>query len=456
MVTRVSAHSTDSIPSTCSPVHQQEAPPKARLAARTSFPFNATQTLAIATIVSLVYLPWAIAEQVRSQPSSSSLQLFNETCLPFAIPPLALAAYLRSGFIRAVTSSEHPAAQAMRLHQEKRKLLFEEDYTNQQEQSLRLKEAFACHEAAELAQTPEEKLAWVARGLQELKFPSDAIKTRFGHYEGDQPKCDVALSLFSTQAQALLSLSEREYTPPNIVNARPAPTPLQGTQYGAAQAFRHMAHCSLMLRLYQKAVHFQQRAIQILKEIDTSSYPLQQQIELQEEITQASNVVWNLAWSLAEFGKNSSQELINGYQRNAYEEAMTLQKQYEQLILQSSPQTIPMITMLRATRLQDAAYFTTNLAQRVELLRLARDSVQKEWDQNRETCMEIETFVQPHQQKQRASLWSAPSFSLQYSLLGQLQKETQAAEQQLAQQNKPLEKLLQAGWNALTHWWKSK
>lgn len=445
MVTRVSAHSTDSIPSTFSPVQQQEALPKARLAARTSFPFNATQTLAIASIVSLVYLPWAIAEQVRSQPTSSSLQVFNETCLPLAIPPLALIAYLKSGFIRAVTSSEHPAAQAMRLHQEKRKLLFEEDYTNQQEQSLRLKEAFACHEAAELAQTPEEKLAWVTRGLHELQFPSDAIITRFGLYEGDLPKCDVAISLFSTQAQALLSLSPREFVPPATVNAQPAPSPLEGTQYRAVQAFRQMAHCSEMLGRFQDALSFQQRAVEVLKEIDSSSSPLQAQIELQEETVRASITLWHFA------KLKDNQELISSCKNTAYNEIMTLQKEYEQLILQSSPQTIPMITMLRAVRLEDAAYFTNNLSQRVELLRTARDIVQKAWDDNKDSCMEIETFVRPREQEPRATFYSPPSFSIENSLLGRLQRETRAAEQQLAQQNKPLEKLLQAGWKTLTN-----
>ncbi|MBS0647676.1 MAG: hypothetical protein JSS10_00455 [Verrucomicrobia bacterium] len=451
MANSVSGSSSASIAPTFPSVHAGPAHPRTHLARRTSFPFNATQTLAITAVVSVLYLPFAIAGIAHSQSSSSSqLQILNATCAPLVITPLAIAAYLRSGIAKLALVSDHPAAQALQLHQAKRKLLYEEDYTSQQEVSLRCKEAFACHEAAELAQTPEEKLAWVARGLKELKYPSDAITKRFGLYEGDLPQCDVAISLFSTQAQALLSLSDREYTPPDIVEAGMAPTPLQGTLYGAAQAFRHMAHCSRMLKRYQEGADFQQKAIQTLQKIEAGFYPLKEQIALQEEIVSASIGALNIE----QFSLTPSQELISFRLNAVFNETMKVQKLYERIIWASPAYKIPYYTMNRAVRLQDAAYYTHNLTQKVELLRTARDIVQKAWNEDEETCKGIPTFVQPHLQEQRLSLWSNPTFSIERSLLGQLQRETQAAEQQLAEQNKPLEKMLIAGWKAFIQWWK--
>lgn len=445
MASRVSA--STSTPPTFSACNEQERP-RTHLARRTSFPFNATQTLAITAVVSVLYLPFAVAGMAHSQPSSSALQVFNATCAPLLITPLAAVAYLGSRFVQFIPTSDHPIAQAMQLHQDRRELMNKGHYTDSQEQSLRCKEAFACHEAAELAQTPEEKLAWVAKGLKELKFPSDAITKNFGIDQEKWPECDVAISLFSTRAQALLSLSEREYTPPDIVEDWTAPTPLRGTQYGAAQAFRHMTHCSLMLRRYQEGADFQQKVIQTLKNIDARFYPLKEQIALQEEIVSASIG----ALRIEQCSQTPSQEQISFQQNAVFNETMTVQKLYERLIWACPEYQIPHYTMNRAVRLQEASYYTADLTQKVEILRTARDIVQKEWDKDKVACKGIPTFVQPHLQQQQASLWSKPTFSVEHSLLGQLQRETQAAEQLLAQQNQ--EKAVLTGWNSFIQWLK--
>jgi hypothetical protein len=433
MVTALSLSSSSSAP------QKKEEPPKAGLASRTSFHFNATQAAAIVMIVGLVSLPWAVAALTPSQSNPSSQIQLNGTCIPLVISPLALAAYLRSGFIRAAPLSDHPAAQAMALHKAKNKLRYgDEDWTKEQEQSLRLKEAAACQEAGELAESPEEKLAWVARGLKELKFfPSDAVKKRFGSNEDQLSTCDVAISLFSTQAQALLSISS------------PTQAPFQGTRYDAAQAFHNPAHCSQMLGRYKESIDFQQKAIQALKEIDTASYPLKERIALQEEIVRTSTASLNIAtWN-----SNSSQELISNCQHVAFNETMNLQEQYQQLITESPADKISS-TINRALRLEDAAYFTANLTQKVELLRTARDAVQKIWNHHQDDCLKIENFRQPAMQRQRASIYSASSFSLEHSLLGRLQSETQEAERQLLQQNQPLQKVLVAAWNTFRSWMK--
>jgi len=459
---------------------------------RFSFPFNATQALAIGTSVILVFLPVALA--ATAQPLSQ-VQIYNATCAPLLLTPLTIAVYLQRGIVEGLSSQaalkaeqltlenvgqpsepdlfkqrrledektkllqeaseeyaqkapDHPVARAIALHQAKDALIRASQVKGtslleKQIETLRLKAAQACLEAAELADAPDEKLDWVARGLRDLEISLSPSRDWSCLYSGNLPKCDAALSLWSTAAEAFLRLSPRTSHHFDIVSRVDSGAIFSGTQAAAVQCLRNAAYCAKMLRHHQEAENFYDKAIEVMKSIDTSPYSLKMRVALQEEIVSTSIILLNMAHL---HGTPPQPQEVASRTARAFSETLVAQEQYQQLISESPSYMAPYYTIKRALRLEDAAFFTPNLTESVALLQQARDSVQKAWDQNRDDCLDIPDFTLNYQ-------WKRHSFSLERSLLGRLQRETQETEQKLWQQNlKPLQKVLTAAWNTFRQW----
>lgn len=282
------------------PSPKKEEPLRSGFAARISFPFNATQTLTIVAIVFVVAMPGIVAAIPHA--SQTPVQIYNATCAPLLLTPLTVAAYLRRGIVAGLANQtevtadrlklndfrkywgqpdfakqrrldeekfnllhkasedyvqnapDHPAARAIALHQAKASLVQAYQLNKSakvlksQIQDLRFKEAEACQEAAELAETPQEILDWVARGLQELKFPLYPPQDLICHDHTDWPKCNVAISLWSTAAEAFLRLPSGEIDYSNIARRVDTSAIFSGTQAAAAQCLRYAAYYTKMLR----------------------------------------------------------------------------------------------------------------------------------------------------------------------------------------------------------------
>jgi len=249
---------------TQNPIHQEE--PKSESSSRFSYPFDAKQTLALVFIAAMVVMPalgaaGAVFASSRAAPQSGLPS--NATCPPLPMSPAVIAAYLKFGDAKHYTSdaaqqaqklrpknykknswetdytaqrrvdgkkfdlliqaagdytraaeNDHPAAQAIAYHQataaleEANRLPTGKTLIDQIEH-LRTQEAYACYEAAGLAETPKEKLGWAARGLKELKINPD----KFNPHENRKnlPMCDVAVSLYATAATAFKELPSLPY-----------------------------------------------------------------------------------------------------------------------------------------------------------------------------------------------------------------------------------------------------
>jgi hypothetical protein len=461
---------------------------------RFSFPFNATQVVAIGASVLLVFLPIAIA--AKAQPlSQAQVQICNATCAPLLLAPLTIAAYLKRGIIEGLSSQaafkaeqltlenvgqpwepdlfkqrqleekkiqllqeaseeyvqkapDHPVARAIALHQAKEALIQASkvrgtSLLDNQIEALRLKAAQACLEAASLAEAPDEKLDWTAQGLRDLEISLNPSRDWACLHSGNLPKCDAALSLWSAAAEAFLRLSPRKSHHFDIVYRVESSAIFSGTQAAAVQCLRNAAYCAKMLRHHQEAENFYEKAIEVMKNIDTTPYSLKMRVALQEEIVSTSITLLNMAHILA---TPPQPQVVASRSARAFSETMVVQEQYQQLLSESPSYMAPYYTIKRALRLEDAAFLTSNLTQSAELLKQARDSVQKAWDQNRDDCLDIPDFTLNYQ-------WRRHPFSLERSLLGRLQRETQETERKLWQQNlKPLEQVLTDAWNRFRQW----
>ncbi len=474
------------------PLQKKEEPAKTDFNRRFSFQFDYKTALVIGVIVLVVFVPIAAALAAPAMPASrSQVQSYsNATCPPLQLSPLTVAAYLQSGngkghFSQAafknveVDSDETDSTQQIKLEQKKMTLLQKaaEEYQNKAEledhpiaraiafhqareclkearslsrglwkrqleeniKILRIQEANACQEAATLAKTPQEKLEWIERGLEELNISPIRERNLSSFSSEDQLKCDAAASLWYTAAQAFSQLPPGEHHYFSIVDPEHWKPPFSENRFAAVQALRNAAHCSKLLGNHQEALDFHDEALEILKKIETTSYPLKIRIKMQEEVVRTSISAWNIE----RYEKEPSPDKLKPLAARAFSETMVVQQMYEQLI-QEKPEGAIYFTIQRALRLEDAAHLSTHLPQRVELVKKARDIVQQVWEQNPEACLNIEDFRQTSHRYY---------YSSEYNLLAELKRATEEAEKKLVEENlKPIFKNVGFAWNSFRSW----
>ena len=414
-----------------------------------SYPFNTNQTLGIALIVAIVFCPLlgvarAALASTRDMPQLSPLP---NTCSALSIPPATITAYLQgaevtSSFITA-KNSDHPAEQAIAARQAIAAL---EDVPHAQRcqtkpplkdqiQELRVKEADACNEAAKLAGTPEEKLAWVSRGLKVLQAPKDpynAAASGSDSLRRGDPACDVAAALYSTAAEAFKAAPSHDL---RSVTGKILEHPFSESKplFAAAKCRIYGAYYS-QLNLHDTQALFNEE-IEILKCIVDSTDSLEDKVELQEGIVSTCITAKN-------FASDAVQSTLSAH---IVSEAMAASSMYRQLISESDPHKAIYYTIKRALKLETAAYFAPNLRQSVERYREARDIVQRAWDQSPFDCQLYRDFQPVRRPYVR---YFAPDIESE-TLLDRLKRATQLVEQELEKANAGV---LQSAWNAFHRW----
>jgi hypothetical protein len=404
--------------------------PKYCCQSRFSYPFDAKQTLALVFITAMMLMPTLGAagtafKATKAAPESGFPS--NATCPPLPISQAAIAAYLKFGkaehyssnaekkaaelqdqgyikslvdtdykreiddkrltlliqatrdFRRAGENADHPAASAIAFHQAKDAimealLLYKGDANDLKDhlKDLRVQSAEACDEAAQLVEAPEEKLNWVARGLEELQ---QHVYESASYHKNYDPVSDTAGSLYYTAAQAFKALpSDEQGSHFKIIKREPLEaSPTDSRARLAATCLKNAAFYS---RFSGNPVVIQalfDKAIAILKSIDAPS--LESRADLQEEIVKTCILARNAA----------------GFQVNRplsariYAEAMNAQSLYQQLIEAGSRMNI-YYTIQRALSLDTAAYYCHDLREGFNLISAAEDLVQDAWDRNPTAC----------------------------------------------------------------------
>lgn len=476
-----------------SPTQQPEQPAeeKSAFAARVAPSFNSNQAIALVVIASLVFLPLGAAGVALAMPRAelpAGLQTSNDTCQPLLISPAMIQAYLRGestnyyssaaagqiedlkledfkvmrydseetkqrrlnkrksellieaadDFLKAADGEDHPAAKALALHQatdaleQFKGLSFDYRIKGELEnrvKGLRAEEADACHESAKLAETPEEKLSWATRGLMELKISLNPYESHSFSLRDNLPACDAAASLFYAAGQAFKQLDPRKYYDhAPLVKSIQTPIFAVRTQLAAAECLKRAAYYSRSSDDAQVAFD---EAIEVVKSIDTSSIPLEDQVELHERVISISIAAHGVA-----------QESQPALLARIFSESMIAEKMYQQLI-ENGSRIATYYTIQRALSLENAAYYAGNLTRSLELYREARDIVQTAWNQHPVECLTSGHFV-----TRRYSILG-PSFSLQDSLLGRLQRSILMVEQQLAKESAGV---LRSIWDRVYSW----
>ena len=260
----------------------------------------------------------------------------NATCPPLPISPAAIAAYLRDGkakyyssnaeekaaelqdkgyikslvdpdykremddqrrdlfleatrdFRRAGENADHPAARAIAFHQAKEALMNanflysgNSDELKDRIKELRVKAAEACDEAAQLVEAPEEKLNWVARGLEELQ---QHVYESVSYHKKYDPVSDTAGSLYYTAAQAFKALpSDEQSSHFKIVKRNPwEASPTDSSARLAATCLTNAAFYSRFSGNPEVIQALFDEAIAILKSIDAPS--LESRANLQKRL----------------------------------------------------------------------------------------------------------------------------------------------------------------------------
>lgn len=414
---------------------------------RYSFPFNFTQVCAIVFVASVAFLPLGAAGAALFIPKTTHQfqdQTFNATCPPLPISPQVISAYLQDGTcpydFSSVAIEDHPAMQAISIHQAKNSLLRGDSWIDSHEiDELRNQEADACAQAADLEQDPVIQLQWAARGLKELNVHLNPKKEQSCYRTESAPMCDVAATLWYTASQAFIKLppQKRHYSS-SIVRLDQTQSSFSGNRMSAAICLTNAAYCTSRLGNNEEAQEFYDEALQIMRNIDTTSSSLEQKVELQDQMV--STCLDALA--------SSTPETVRDLKALAFSEAMKAQNMYSQLNLEGPPHRAVYFNIKRALRLEEAAYCAADLTQKVERLREARDLVQEAWNETPHACRLLNEFTRSTRSIYRP-------FSLEDSLLGHLNRLTQEAEQQLFYEHSSSRNIVSA-WNGLRQWFYCK
>ncbi len=344
-------------------------------------------------------------------------------------------------FLKTADGEDHPAAKALALHQatdalEQAKGLsydyrIRRDLGNRVEK-LRAEEADACYESAKLAETPEEKLSWAARGLLELKVPLNPYESNPFSLRDNLPACDAAASLFYTAGQSFKQLDpQKYYDHAALVRSNRMPISDARTQIAAAECLKYAGYYSRFSGNSEDTQATFDESIEVVKSIDTSSIPLEEQVELQERIVSTSIAA-----------RNAAEGMQPALSARIVSESLIAEKMYQQLI-ESEKDLATYYTIQRAISLENAAYYAPNLTSSVELYREATGIVQDAWSQHPDECLDIRDFA-----NRRYSLLG-PSFTIENSLLGRLRSSTLQVEQQLAKESAGV---LRSAWNRISNW----
>jgi len=456
--------------------------PKYCCTSRFSYPFDGKQTLALVFISAMMLMPALGAAGTAFKASKTAPESgfpSNATCPPLPISPAAIAAYLRDGkakyyssnaeekaaelqdkgyikslvdpdykremddqrrdlfleatrdFRRAGENADHPAARAIAFHQAKEALMNanflysgNSDELKDRIKELRVKAAEACDEAAQLVEAPEEKLNWVARGLEELQ---QHVYESVSYHKKYDPVSDTAGSLYYTAAQAFKALpSDEQSSHFKIVKRNPwEASPTDSSARLAATCLTNAAFYSRFSGNPEVIQALFDEAIAILKSIDAPS--LESRADLQEEIVKTCILARNAA----------------GFQVNRplsariYAEAMNAQSLYQQLIEAGSKMDV-YYTIQRALRLETAAYYCHDLRQGFNLISAAEDLVQDAWDRNPTACRD-------HPEFQRSSTRFEPPYSLEETLRVRLRMKKELFIEEL-------EKPAFGIWNRVRYW----
>jgi hypothetical protein len=383
-------------------------------------------------IAALFFLPGAAGVVMPRTTPLPGLQISNATCPSLRAEPINT--YVTAGSGAYFFSQAIRQAETLRLEEfgdtSSDAVFTMQDRLEDRVKDLRVNEADACNLAAELADTPNQKLEWVARGLKELKISSDPEKDYSCLFEDNLPVCAAAASLWLTAARAFQELPSHETRYPYSIVPYQLSSDLRSrAPVAAALCLYNAAYCLKSLGNHKEAFDLLNESIRIMKDMDTTNCTLSDRIRLQEEIVSTCIAARNLS-------PNKTDTALTD---RIYSEAMVAQEMYLQLQGKTTYHTIK-----RALRLADAAYFTPNLTQSAELYREARDTVQKVWDENPTQCRNIPEFAN----NERYSIFG-PSFTLANSLLGRLRAATNQVEKEIERKNAGL---LRSAWDTLSHW----
>jgi hypothetical protein len=463
---------------TQNPTHTEE--PKSVSSNRFSWPFDTKQTLALVFIAAIVVMPalgaaGAVFASSRAAPQSGLPS--NATCPPLPMSPSAITAYLKFGdadhypsdaaqqaqklrpknykknswetdytaqrrvdgkkfdlltqaasdYTKAA-ENDHPAAQAIAYHQAKAALeeanrLTTRNNLNDQIEHLRTQEAYACYEAAGLAEAPKEKLDWVARGLKELKI--NPFKFNPHENRKNLPMCDVAVSLYDTAAKAFKELPSPIYDHPlAIVSITPLEElPEVSRALLSASCLTQAAAYSRFSGNPEDTQALFNEAIETLKSIDTSSLSLESRGALQDEIVSTCISARNAA------GVYEVQPALSA---RIYSEAKKAHALHLQAFENAGPMKVYYIIQ-GALSLEIAADYANDLRLSFKLYQIAVDIVQRAWDHNPTVCRAHPAF-----ESQMLLPWDA-------TLLGRLKRSMQRVEQELEKANGGI-------WNTVRGW----
>ncbi|MGD0665559.1 MAG: hypothetical protein ABSA17_07550 [Rhabdochlamydiaceae bacterium] len=461
---------------TQNPIHQEE--PKSESSSRFSWPFNAQQTGALVLIALIVFAPpvgalGAVLASSRALPQSGLPS--NATCPPLPMSPAAITAYLKFGdadhypsdaagqaqklrpkdhkknswesdytaqkrvndkkfnlltqaaddYTRAA-ENDHPAAQAIAYHQAKaaleeaNRLPIGKTLTDQIEH-FRVQEADACYGAASLAETPQEKLDWVARGLKELKI--NPFKFNPHENRKNLPMCDVAVSLYDTAAKAFKELPSPTYDHPlAIVSITPLEElPEDSRALLSASCLTQAAAYSRFSGNPENTQALFNEAIETLKSIDTSSSSLESRAALQDEIVSTCISARNAA------GVYEVQPALSA---RIYSEAMIAHDLYQQAY-ESGGNMEEVYNLIQSVlSLEIAADYANDLRESFKLYRKAQDLVKLAHEQNPTECRNHRAFGS---QVMRSVF--DPPLPLDATLPGRLKQSIERVEQELRKAN---------------------
>lgn len=246
-------------------------------------------------------------------------------------------------------------------------------------------EVEACQQAAERAPTPYKKLKWVRRAMEEMNLPTSRLESSYSCFlKSHDNTCRVAASLWAQAAEAFLQYPERaENHCYGLIN--PFSEVFCDRLFAAARCFRNSAYCQRTgthVDDREKATKDLTRALQLQKNIDTSSWSLKDRAKLQEEIadTQYSLCAQYKAPSrVAELSEKVCQESIEAH------------RLYDQLS-QQNPDNV-YYQVKSAEQLYLAGNFAATPQRQVELYRQSRDLLEKSWSQDSDRCELILEFT---------------------------------------------------------------